>query len=196
MISLNYFDSHGLEIYHCALMFLTLPHALDPFQAAEKQARFQGQLPLARLERVAAESQQVEGETVTVDLEFSRDARGRACVNGELATRILTTCQRCLQPLWLELQARTHLHLLRREGQADEDDTEFEPLVVDEAGLDLLQLVDEELLLNLPLVATHPEGECSLALPEEEPDIVAEETPRDNPFAILAALKDSNKHDQ
>lgn len=197
MISLNYFDSHDAEIYHCALMFLTMPPRLDPFQAADKQAQFKGRLKLTQLERIASESLTADEEVVELDLQFTRDAGGKVRLTGTIDTRIQAICQRCLQPFWLDVQAQPHLILARRMPEADAVDDEFEPLVVDDEGLDLMQLVDEELMLNLPIVAMHPEGECKAAKTAVgEDELINAEEVRENPFAVLAALKDSNKLDQ
>lgn len=198
MNSLNYFDSHGVEIYHCALMFLTMPPRLEPFQAADKQTRFQGEMKLADLERIAAESQHTEGVTVRVDLQFYRDKQGKVRMTGDLSTRVQTTCQRCLQPMWLDVSAHPKLVLLRSRKDSEPFADDFEPLAVDVEGLDLKQLVDEELILNLPIVAMHSQSECELhpSAVREEELIDVDNPPKDNPFAILAALKDSNKLDE
>jgi uncharacterized protein len=153
---------------------------------------------LAELERIAAESQQTEGETVQVDLRIYRDKQGKVRLTGELATRVKTTCQRCLQPMWLPVTAQPKLVLMRYHKDNEQFEDDFEPLLVDEEGLDLKQLVDEELILNLPIVAMHPETECQLddSVVDTDELIDAEEEAKDNPFAILAALKDSNKLDE
>ena len=71
--------------------------------------------------------------------------------------------------------------------------------VIGEEGIvDLLQLVEDELLLSLPIVSYHEEGPCAEELTYSSPiepvqpehDTSAQESAKDNPFQALAALKD------
>jgi uncharacterized protein len=66
---------------------------------------------------------------------------------------------------------------------------------MDGEDLDLLEIVEEELLLALPLVAIHDEGVC------QPPKLLVEQVVVDepvetkvNPFQVLAALKSSAKN--
>jgi uncharacterized protein len=61
-----------------------------------------------------------------------------------------------------------------------------------EQGLDVLAVIEDELLLSLPLVPMHEEADCSDALNAYQHKREAEESaaePTQNPFAVLAALK-------
>ena len=56
---------------------------------------------------------------------------------------------------------------------------------------DLHELVEEELLLAIPLAPRHPEGECVLRQTVDSDD-VADDDERENPFAVLAKIKGSS----
>ncbi|RQH09649.1 DUF177 domain-containing protein [Paraburkholderia dinghuensis] len=114
------------------------------------------------------------------------------------------TCQRCLAPSEQAFNADPVFRIVQTEDEADEfplDDDEAE-VIVGSRHFDLVDLIEEELLLALPLVPKHevcPAIHESLAsgadgadgvdsvddLPEQE--IEAEE--RVNPFAALESLK-------
>ncbi|HTR05714.1 MAG TPA: DUF177 domain-containing protein [Paraburkholderia sp.] len=114
------------------------------------------------------------------------------------------TCQRCLAPYEQAFNADATFRIVQTEEEADElplDDDEFE-VIVGSRHFDLVDLIEEELLLSLPLVPKHevcPEVHESLAsgadgaegvdsvddVPEQE--IEPEE--RVNPFAALESLK-------
>ncbi|MFC5428572.1 DUF177 domain-containing protein [Paraburkholderia denitrificans] len=114
------------------------------------------------------------------------------------------TCQRCLAPCEQTFNADPVFRIVQTEEEAEEfplDDDEAE-VIVGSRHFDLVDLIEEELLLTLPLVPKHdvcPEIHESLAsgadgadgvdsvddVPEQE--IEAEE--RVNPFAALESLK-------
>ena len=117
-------------------------------------------------------------------------------------------CQRCLAPYEQALDVDATYRIVATEEEADEfplDEDEVE-VIVGSRHFDLLDLIEEELLLSLPLVPKHdvcPAVHESLAsgadgadgvdsvddVPEqdEEQDNAASE--RANPFAALGALK-------
>lgn len=102
-------------------------------------------------------------------------------------------CQRCLQPLDIELDYETKLALLYDESQSNHLDEEIDFVLLDEVVeskqqqrlLPLGDLVEDELLLNVPLSAKH--DDCEMAV-DQVGEIEEEE--EQSPFAALAALKD------
>lgn len=106
-------------------------------------------------------------------------------------TQVQLQCQRCLKGAPQELVVDRRFRFARTEQEAEELDEALEDDVLALAPrLDLQELVEDELILALPLVARH-EGECPEPLPLPLDDLgPAETTP--NPFAALAALKNRN----
>jgi uncharacterized protein len=126
--------------------------------------------------------------TVAVDLRFERTAQGMRRLSGSIRTQVEMACKRCLQSLPVEVVAQPFFVLLLP-GEAEPQ--EHETLVV-EAPLSLIELVEDELLLAMPMSPGHTEGECELAAPvatDRAP--VAEKRP--NPFAELRGLKGKNQ---
>jgi uncharacterized protein len=95
-------------------------------------------------------------------------------------------CQRCLQPMIEHLQVRRRLRFVRTEEQAARLDEESEDDVLAlPPRLDLRELLEDELILALPIVPRH--GLCPQPLPlAAAPD---DEEPAPKPFAALAALR-------
>jgi uncharacterized protein len=101
-------------------------------------------------------------------------------------TKMDLVCQRCLQPLPVEVTAQRSFLFVAGEHQAAELDAECEDDVLAlTRSLDLAELVEDELLLSLPLVPRH--AACPLHLPADPGEPLSEDRP--NPFAALAALK-------
>jgi uncharacterized protein len=114
-------------------------------------------------------------------------------------------CQRCLTPYLQAFNVDATYRIVNTEAEAEEfplDEDEVD-VIVGSAHFDLIDLIEEELLLSLPLVPKHdvcPEVHESLvsgvAGDEGEGDEAAQdeaeeggEPDRPNPFAALEALK-------
>jgi uncharacterized protein len=92
-------------------------------------------------------------------------------------------CQRCLEPMEVPLAVDRRFFFVEGEDQAAALDADLEEDVLSlEPALDLRELVEDELLLALPLVPRH--AECPEPLPVRD-----DEAPVEHPFAALAALK-------
>ncbi len=94
-------------------------------------------------------------------------------------------CQRCLQPLRVPLHVDRRLFFVEGEVAAAALDTDCKDDVLTlEPAIDLRALIEDELLLALPLVPRHE------VCPEPLPLRGDEDTPaQEHPFAALAALK-------
>lgn len=103
-----------------------------------------------------------------------------------ISARVARECQRCLQPVLLPLEVDREMLFVDDEATAAELDAEAEEdVLVASAQFDLLALVEDELLLALPIVPRHDACPAPLQAPATD----THEEPRANPFAALAALK-------
>ena len=109
-----------------------------------------------------------------------------------MRARVTLECQRCLRPLRRTIESESKLAFVTQEDAPLPAD--HEPVVGDPRRVDLEALVEEELLLAVPLIARHaPSEECGLPASagsrKVEPAPAAQEMRR--PFA---GLKDLMKH--
>lgn len=109
-----------------------------------------------------------------------------------LRAAVTLECQRCLGTLCRTVESESKLAFVAQEDALLPAD--HEPVVGDPRRVDLAALVEDELLLAVPLIARHaPGGECGLPAMagsrESEPAPAAQEMRR--PFA---GLKDLMKH--
>ncbi|WP_425600982.1 YceD family protein [Dyella sedimenti] len=150
---------------------------------------FQGDLPVAALARLGETLAGTEG-TVRYELDFGRDDLGTAYLDVRVQAPLTLTCQRTLEPFVLPVTVDSRLGLIRTEREESALPPAVEPLLVAEDGkLNLADVIEDELLLALPLVPVNPDSK----LPEEvvgpEPGETPGEGRSDNPFAILRELK-------
>lgn len=109
-----------------------------------------------------------------------------------LKGRLHLVCQRCLQDCAVDLAEKRRFILMASEEEADDypvEDEEQEPLVASQQ-FNLLDTIEDEILLSIPLIPKHPEGVCEPHLSEvggEGLDETSNE--RENPFNILKNMK-------
>jgi uncharacterized protein len=148
-------------LYHCALMSAAkLSQYIDLVCLARAKASLVGCVPLAHLARLKDLLASEEGQ-VELRVEFESDLQHRMTAKGSLATDVTVVCQRCLQPMPLMLASTFCLCVVLDEEQAEQLPDTYEPWIVPEQKrADLYAMVEEELLLSLPSIVTHPEQDC------------------------------------
>jgi uncharacterized protein len=86
----------------------------------------------------------------------------------EVAGAVRVACQRCLQPVQIELEGSRKLIFVPGATLGDfedeEDDTDYFP---SEDRVSPMELVVDEILLAMPISPRHPENECLVSLPFE-----------------------------
>jgi uncharacterized protein len=163
---------------------------------ADSSAELKGQLSLSRLHRFCESLLSNEGE-VELDLSFGRNDKGFKTIQGHAYTTVKLQCQRCLEPVSESIDVKIDLVVVRNEDQIkDVGDFEKEPLIVEDDNVDIAALVEDDLMLALPMVAYHELVECvanGYKVVEETVDASNEGKDsgdqRSNPFAVLAELK-------
>lgn len=103
------------------------------------------------------------------------------------------TCQRCLGPVDVPVYIDRSFRFVETEAQAElEDDESPEDVLVLSQDFDLVGLIEDEVLMDLPVVPRHET--CPVAIKLTATDADFEEAPvKPNPFAVLVGLKDSRK---
>lgn len=175
-----------------------LPRSVEPLRLAEQNARLEGEIPLAGLDRFReAVSQVPDGARCTVTLSFSLDSERRRLVTGSVHASALVQCQRCMTDMAVDLESGFTLGLVTTDEQAKQLPSDLEPFLMDGFSADIWTLVEDELLLVLPPFPLHERDQCPATdtLEALEPDAAApaEAPERENPFKVLEGLK-TTKH--
>ncbi|MFT3956802.1 MAG: DUF177 domain-containing protein [Piscinibacter sp.] len=176
------------------------PQRLDVEAFAKDGDELAGQWPLSALDRLceSAHPEARPGDADAVDWQARgelRPVRGgpaQVWLHVGAQARIQLECQRCLQPVGAELQAQRSFQFAPDEATAAEIDADSEDdVLVLTRALDLKELVEDELILALPLVPRHDDCPQPLVAPEAVDEPLEE---RPNPFAALAVLKGKPSH--
>jgi uncharacterized protein len=174
------------------------PFRLDVAAFAKVAGQLEGRWPLQDLDRLA-ESRLADAETAGTDaVAWSARGESRAMRGGETQiwlhveaeTKVTLECQRCLRPVAAALKVNRSFLFVSGEDAAAQLDTDSEDDVLAlTRALDLRELIEDELLLALPIVPRHEV--CPTPLRAPFGDDVADDKP--NPFAVLAALKNADR---
>ena len=163
---------------------VSLPAAIEPFKWADRATQVVVDVPLAQFTRLAADLVHTNG-SVQVNCRFERDAQRMAFLRGEASTEVTLICQRCLEPMQLPVQTVFDLALVYDEDHAKKLAEDVDYLVVAEQGLILAEIIEDELLLNVPFTPMH--DECDGLVYQQTEEIA--QPVKENPFQVLAALK-------
>jgi uncharacterized protein len=166
------------------------PRHLNLLRFADSASTLEGTQPVAELLRLSADARGTAAVHWSARGE-QRPVAGAApetWLHVQARTRVSLVCQRCLQPLDEALQAERSFRFVGDEAEAErlDEESEDDVLALPPRGLlDLTALVEDELILALPIVPRHlmcPEPLTVLA------DNLPDDTPP-NPFQALAVLK-------
>ena len=104
-------------------------------------------------------------------------------------TEVPLTCQRCLKTMDQALAVDRNFRFVKDEATAEaQDDESEEDLLVISKDFDLLALIEDELLMALPLVPMHTSCQSEHA-PTSKDDSCADADAKPNPFAVLATMR-------
>jgi uncharacterized protein len=166
-----------------------IPPHIDPRKLADRAATLEGEWPLVQFPRLCEQLVSDAG-SVHARFEFGRDEQGLIVIRGALEVEVQMVCQRCLEPATLPVHSEFVYAVLREGASQDSLPKSYDALEVGEEPLDLIALVEDELLLALPIVPAHDPDACQhpagfAAAPEPS----VNEVSRSNPFDVLAQLK-------
>ncbi|UJW81604.1 YceD family protein [Hydrogenophaga sp. SL48] len=173
------------------------PRRLDVRAFAEAGATLQAELSLTSLKRLLAEIVSDGGGVTMVAWQARGEMRpGNGGTPGvwmhvQASTDVPLSCQRCLAPVVTRLEVDRWFRFVADEAMAEaEDDESEEDVLALEPRPDLLDLLEDELLMALPLVPMHEACPAPLPAVADDLDVSPEEpSAPPHPFAVLARLR-------
>lgn len=174
------------------------PRRLDARALAQAGGGLQGELAMADLERLNADLHEQAAVDAVPSVAWRARGEMREGAAGSppspwlhLQARAVMplTCQRCLGPVDTEVMVDRWFRFVADEAAAEaQDDDCEEDLLALEPRPDLLDVLEDELLMALPLVPMH--DTCPADAPAVPPAAELEPaSERPHPFAALAGLK-------
>jgi len=177
-----------------------VPEKLDVAALAHDDASLAGEWPAASLQRLADSAAPEAPASGWPALRWSlhgeirrpspshHGGKAQTWLHLTASGQVALTCQRCLKPVVEEIDIDRWIRFVDTEAEAAALDVDSDDDVLAlPRHLDARELIEDELLLALPLVPRHEACPEPLAHVDDAPEPEEEERP--NPFAKLAALK-------
>ncbi|WP_444931302.1 YceD family protein [Microbulbifer sp. SSSA002] len=168
-----------------------LPKSIDARKLVQREQLLDGVLPLESLPRVSSAVESVHGQ-ISAELQFERDLQGHQTVSGKVQLAVDLLCQRCLAPVHEQIEARFSWGIVWTEEQGKALPKDLDPVIQDGDELDLHQILEDEILLNLPMVAYHQEECVSKESFHFGGEVAEADEQQANPFKVLEQLKGSS----
>jgi uncharacterized protein len=165
-----------------------IPTHVDPRKLADRGAILEGETPLANLQRLCDPLADHAG-VVRARMTFERDEQRAVVIHSELDVEVKMVCQRCLELVALPIHSECSYAVVKEGADTRSLPKGYDALEVGEEPVDLMGLIEDELLLALPIVPLHDPEICQQPAGLDEPSPSEDEVSRSNPFSVLAQLK-------
>jgi uncharacterized protein len=171
------------------------PRRLDIAAFADAGATLSGTTPLHDFPRLSADAPSAPSDAV---VRWQASGARRAGATGASAawlhlvadTRVPLVCQRCLALVETELAVdRWFRFAADEETAAFEDEDAEEDVLVISRDFDLQALLEDELLMEIPVTPRHDVCPQAPSLSAVDADFEASEQTKPNPFAVLGTLR-------
>jgi uncharacterized protein len=165
-------------------------HIINSLDFARSGKVVRGKIGLADLTRLHDYLHNLNG-IIEYTLSGSKTGRGEPLLILSIQGDLELICQRCLDAFKHPLAIESRLKLVKNESElpdVEEEDLAIDNLIAD-TQFDVLALLEEEIILQLPIAARHAIGECKKGDYVRLEDSEAEVNPA---FAALSNLKKSS----
>ena len=182
-------------------MSIDFTQHVDPLQLARSGRHCSGQVPIAAMARLVSSLYDATG-SAQYDLQFDIDSTGQAIITGWVKAELSLFCQRCMDKVLTKVESKVALGIVSNYAEAERLLEKFEPLVVDDSHVKLVDIIEDELLLALPLIVMHSDEECVVSKGYSVSDksnekgnelsdapTLDESMSKKNPFSVLEKLK-------
>ncbi len=172
-----------------------LPDAVNFMLQVERNRILEGVYPISAMPRLCDVLTSSDG-FVKVKLEFG-DSVGFASLKGKVSATLMTQCQRCLQPMAIKVCGHFKFALVNSDDDSELLPEEFEPYLLDGEEQSVIDIIEDELLLSIPMVTVHETACSDFMNAQDEAGGVREkmqaEKEASHPFAALQAMKNGLK---
>lgn len=164
---------------------MSIPAQVSASRALAREERYAGPLDPAGLERLA----EFQPQEMNADLRIRVDVGRQGWLEGHVSGRLHLECRLCSERFAWSLHAPVKLALAMNEVQEERLMEQGEPVLVRDDSLPLVQIVEDEVLLALPMMPKCPA--CENTRPPVD-DRSSEPSDRPGALAALKKLKLKN----
>ncbi|MFU8876770.1 MAG: YceD family protein [Wenzhouxiangellaceae bacterium] len=166
------------------------PDWIDVARACEAGRCFGGRLPLAWMPRlIESLAEPAADEAVDFEITAMRDENAVARFEVHVSGRLPLICQRSLERYHQSIDSNSSVAVVESERALDGLPEDLEPKLVPEGRMKLVELVEDELLLALPLVPINPASEPIETVAGSASEDGGQDHAEQGPFAVLEKLR-------
>lgn len=136
-----------------------LSQYIKPWVLYRHRETLVGELPLSSMPNLR-DSQNSSDALARAEMQVVQRDDDQIVLVGTVSVALEFTCQRCLQPLQQTISADFELVLVKNAQQLSKVSSDDDAIVVEDS-LELAPLLEQELILTLPMIAKH--DDCKMA---------------------------------
>jgi len=170
-------------------MSATFPDTVDAWRMVQARRHFEGSIPLAAMPRLRGSLVAADG-AADFEIEFGRDDFGVARLQAHIEAGLPLTCQRTLETFVLPVRIDARLGLITREEDEAGLPAGYEPLLTSDGSVRLADVIEDELILALPVVPVKPGSESVMHFEGAKAETGSAGS---RPFEVLKKLKAAKK---
>ncbi len=144
----------------CRLMSPDLPLTIEPKRLARNSETIAGQYAIHDMQRLGGLLHDQTGQVI-FRLEFTHDEKQNIpFIRGEIKAQVNIQCQRCLGGMELKINNPVYLGIVADRAESLALPDGCEPLQIGEESISLQGMIEDELILALPISAMHNANVC------------------------------------
>ncbi len=148
---------------------------------------FEGFIDVGELSRLAVFLLSDQAK-IAVEFSIRQSDYDAPILEGRLEAELTLECQRCLEAM--EIPLRIDFKLLINADDNAVAESSLETVYSEDGTIDIFEVVEDEIVLGLPLVIMHDDIACNKFWQTQEQG--PEPATKENPFSVLAKLKTIN----
>lgn len=171
-----------------------IPEKVNPYRLAEAKASLHGVVSIKELQRLCTSLADDSGD-VLINTSFGIDENGVRYIKGHWETELKLQCQRCMEPFVYGIMGDFLSGVVKTEEEAAELSEVYDPVLEDEGMIVIRDVIEDELIVNLPIVPMHDPDQCKVDLSR----VVSEANKgsggdESNPFKVIEILRAKNRN--
>ncbi|MBV1911201.1 MAG: DUF177 domain-containing protein [Kangiellaceae bacterium] len=163
---------------------------IQPRKLAKKEGELKYRWQVKDFERLDGLLFSNEG-FIEVHLSGRQDNRNRCLVEAHIIADVVLQCQTSFEPIEYQVDASVLYCTVIKEEQIVDLDEEYEPLLVDDGQVDIKEVIEDELILSLPLIANKASKDLGIQMSYGE--LPKEAETKKNPFKVLENVNFNKK---
>lgn len=165
-------------------------HIIQPRKFANKNGEIRFNWPIKEFPRLC-ESLYADAGEVKVLLRGEYDHQKRCILTAEIEAKMVLECQTSFSGIDYIVNNSVKYCTVTDEEQFAEVEEIYEPVMIEDGMLDIKQVIEDELILSIPIAANKSADELDqkMSFGELDEAAIAEEEKASNPFLVLTDLK-------